>query len=757
MISQMCGRATIATLGLVLALGPAARGLGREAPEEPLDLEWPLLLETEGGTIVVYQPQMETMTQVEAQARAAVSVTPAGESEPHFGAMWFWARIETDLDDRIVDFADLQVTAARFPTIDESEVGELKRIVETEIPRYDLTMSLDQFLAGLEAIETKRTAADQLRHEPPRILHVQEPSVLVLIDGEPRLARVEDADLEYVVNTPFLIVKEQRDFYLRGGTQWWKSKAVAGPWEPVDAPSDAVGRFAEQAAPDSQGPGSLDEPEEFADLVVPNVYVSTEPAELIESAGKPEWTPVGDTDLLFMTNTESDVFMSIESQEVHVLLAGRWFASRSLSEGPWRHVAPQDLPDDFAKMPPDSTYEHVLASVPGTLQAQEALLENVIPQTATVSRAETTLEVEYDGEPRFEAIEESDMKYAVNTESAVFLVDGSYYACGDGVWFVAGSASGPWIVCDDVPDKIRTIPPSCPHYNVKYVYVYRSTPEVVYVGYTPGYVGSYVYGGCVVYGTGWIYRPWYGHVYYPRVCTWGFHVRYNPYTGWGFGFSYGYGGWFRVGVGWGGGWWGPRGYRYGYRHGYHHGYHAGYRHGARAGYRAGYRAAQGTPRATNRNVYDRGRQGVRTREDRVAAGRDRDRDRAARDRSPGSDRPALSDRSRDTRPKPRNDVYTDREGNVFRQRDDGSWQGRDKGGWTSSERPRADQRGDGRGPGSPGDRAQRDRSPSDRSATDMQQDRSRQRLDRDSRARQRGQQRSDSFQSRRGGARGGRR
>ena len=39
----------------------------------------------------------------------------------------------------------------------------------------------------------------------------------------------------------------------------------------------------------------------------------------------------------------------------------------------------------------------------------------------------------------------------------------------------------------------------------------RRRPRVVYDGYTPGYVGSYVApGSTVVYGSGWYYQPWIG-------------------------------------------------------------------------------------------------------------------------------------------------------------------------------------------------------------------------------------------------------
>ena len=62
---------------------------------------------------------------------------------------------------------------------------------------------------------------------------------------------------------------------------------------------------------------------------------------------------------------------------------------------------------------------------------------------------------------------------------------------------------------DSVPDVIYTIPPSSPLYYVTYAKVYGSTPEVVYLGYTPGYYGTVVSKDTttVVYGTGYYYPP----------------------------------------------------------------------------------------------------------------------------------------------------------------------------------------------------------------------------------------------------------
>ena len=49
-------------------------------------------------------------------------------------------------------------------------------------------------------------------------MFVTQPSMLVLIDGEPKLQLNKDLNLEMVVNTPFTIVKNSDGrFYLYGG------------------------------------------------------------------------------------------------------------------------------------------------------------------------------------------------------------------------------------------------------------------------------------------------------------------------------------------------------------------------------------------------------------------------------------------------------------------------------------------------------------------------------------------------------------
>jgi hypothetical protein len=302
--------------------------------------------------------------------------------------------------------------------------------------------------------------------------------------------------------------------------------------------------------------------------------------------------------------------------------------------------------------------------VAGTEQAQEAVLDAQVPQTSAVKRNDKSLKVEYDGKPQFKDIEDTDMEYAVNTSYSVIKAQDRYYCCHEAVWYEAADATGPWAVCADVPDEIYTIPPSCPHYNVKYVYVYDATPDVVYVGYYPGYMGSYIYGPTVVYGTGWWYDPWWGYAYYPRPVTYGFHVRYNPWYGWSFGFSFSTGP-FTFGIGWGGfygGWWGPGMYRP-YPH---YAYSAGFRAGYRAGYWSSPRVAPGRRNIgqvnINRNIYNRSTN-IQRNVSRGQLTRPTQQPRIAQGQA--------------------NNVLADRNGNVLRRTDSG-WQKREGKKWSPS-------------------------------------------------------------------------
>ena len=125
------------------------------------------------------------------------------------------------------------------------------------------------------------------------------------------------------------------------------------------------------------------------------------------------------TGLLWVSNTESDVFRMGKAGPVYYIVAGRWFSAPDFG-GPWTFATPS-LPADFKKIPLEHERSRVLASVPGTDQAAEAVLLAQIPQTARVNKKELKApEVAYQDEPKFAPIESTTVQRAVNTDKDVF-------------------------------------------------------------------------------------------------------------------------------------------------------------------------------------------------------------------------------------------------------------------------------------------------------------------------------------------------
>ena len=165
------------------------------------------------------------------------------------------------------------------------------------------------------------------------------------------------------------------------------------------------------------------------------------------------YEPVPGTKLLWVRNTESDVFRLGQTGPVYYLVAGRWFSAPNFT-GPWT-FATLTLPADFAKIPLEHERSRVLASVPGTVQAAEAVLLAQVPQTARVSKKEVKApDVTYQGAPEFQPIPQTTLSRAANTDKDIIKVGDLYYMCFQGVWFMSKSASGPWEVTGSVPKEI---------------------------------------------------------------------------------------------------------------------------------------------------------------------------------------------------------------------------------------------------------------------------------------------------------------
>jgi hypothetical protein len=509
-------------------------------------LNWPRTINDGANSIVIYQPQVQSWADNQIAAQAAVAVTRAEVNKPSYGVIWVTARTEIDKTNRLAELNDRLVTAAVFPD-DHAHEKEYQAAIQKDVDDNVSVISLDHLEANLSVVEAEQKGnAVPVKNDPPRIIVSRTLALLVLIDGQPALRPVEGMNLLRVINTRALILLDPRAkrYYLHAMNGWLMSESITGQWAQTLTPpagaDEAKDQLAKEKTIDLLDPADADS----APKTPPTIVISTTPAELVQLRGEPEYTPIQGTGLLYVKNTDSALFMFLTSQQHYLLVSGRWFTSASI-DGPWTFVSGKDLPAEFAKIPADSPKANVLASVPGTDQAREAIVANSIPQTATVNIADAHLTVAYDGAPRFAAVDGAQgLSYALNTPSPVIAVagDGTYWCVQNGIWFHAAAATGPWIVATSVPGIIYTIPASCPIHYVTYVKVYGYTPTVVYVGYTSGYMGTCIStDGVVVYGTGYYYPAYVETVWvgYPTTYGYGASFACGAATGFAFGFAAG--------------------------------------------------------------------------------------------------------------------------------------------------------------------------------------------------------------------------
>ena len=697
---------------------------------------WPREIMSSQGKIVIYQPQPQKLDGTKVSGVGAFSIVPNGKSEPVFGALFFDAVLNVDRDSREYEVLSIEIPSIKFSAVQEGiDLEKIKSAIIGEVPGWKLQGALDELITTVEEFSDKATKGSEgFSNDPPKIDYRDKPSMLIYIDGEPRTKAIDNSSLEYVMNSGYVIFRDKKTgtYYLYGGEIWYEATNIKGTWKTTKSVPRDITTLMEKNKDKAEGAQKV---EVKAGDVPPAIVVATEPTELIQTDGPANYVPVkGSTNLLYAKNSEDNLFKEISSNNYYILKSGRWFSSQSLN-GPWVFVPAEKIPEDFAKIEPGEEKDIIRASIPGTDEARDALLDAQLPQTATIDRKTggKDMKVQYDGSPRFTQISGTSLQLAENADKTVMKSGSKYFLVENGAWYESANYNGPWTVSTERPADVENIPASSPAYNTKYVYVYDRTPDVVYVWYTPGYMGSYIYGPTVVYGTGWYYRPYYGAWYRPYQSTWGFNMSYNPWTGWGFGFGFstgpfhfGFGtGGFSFGFsfgygmgypwyGYGGGWFGPPMYRppcfrpsypwYGYNR---PGYRPGYRPGGNINWGGGNQINIGGDVNININRPGGGTGGrPSTRPTTFPSNSLYARDNKMGNKAvttgmgkidptkigarPAQGRPSTGQPS--TRPSVPNksnlpnNVVADRDGNIYRKDNKGNWQQHNGGGWSTVDR-----------------------------------------------------------------------
>ena len=454
-------------------------------------------------------------------AYAAVSYTPKGAAKPALGTV----KVESDTQRRAGRAARelLGAQDRRVQLLRRCQRDQLRTLVAeiaAAVPLDERVIALDRVLANIDTSQIIPKNVEGVKADPPPIFFSKTPAVLVNIDGDPIWSPIKDNDLKFAVNTNWDLFQHAptKTFYLRNDDVWLKAADAEGA---VDAGRHAARRASTSCPPTtnwkdvkaSAARASRSAPSEVPQGVRQHEAGRDDSAARASRATSPvQGAPscCGSATPRATCSAWAEPARSTSSSPA----AG---SRRRTSPGPWTFATPT-LPADFKKIPLEHARSRVLASVPGTPQAAEAVLLAQIPQTATRQQRRCKApEVDVSGRRRSSSrSRRRRSQRAVNTDKDIIKVGDLYYMCFQGVWFMSTSADRPVgghrRRCRR---QIYEIPVSSPSYTVTYVTVQESNDDAVVFATAAAYTGVMVAWGCAVWGTGYYYPPYvgYGGVY----------------------------------------------------------------------------------------------------------------------------------------------------------------------------------------------------------------------------------------------------
>ena len=134
----------------------------------------------------------------------------------------------------------------------------------------------------------------------------------------------------FSVNTNWAVFQDKNTgtYYLQDQASWLQAQNASGPWSAAGTlpaslsslPNNGEWTDVTKNIPGmSWGPG-----------MVPQVFVSETPAELILVDGPAELQQIPGTSLSWVTNTESDLFFYTPTSTWYYLVSGRWFSATGM-------------------------------------------------------------------------------------------------------------------------------------------------------------------------------------------------------------------------------------------------------------------------------------------------------------------------------------------------------------------------------------------------------------------------------------------
>jgi hypothetical protein len=182
----------------------------------------------------------------------------------------------------------------------------------------------------------------------------------------------------------------------------------------------------------------------------PFIFASYKPAILLHVDGEPTLAPIPETKLKYVVNTQWTLLFDTQESIYYLLVGDRWLSARDL-HGPW--AAATKLPKDMDKLPKETQWQPLGKVIPPP--QSNSPIPTVFYSTVP---AEVLL---FDGKPDFAKIPETQLVYATNTDSPVFVYTptNEYYYLTAGRWFRSKNMEGTWeFASSSLPADFAKIP-----------------------------------------------------------------------------------------------------------------------------------------------------------------------------------------------------------------------------------------------------------------------------------------------------------
>jgi hypothetical protein len=294
------------------------------------DPGWPRQITKQGSTLTYYQPQINDWKGfTDLTWRMAISLVPAGGKEV-VGVVEAQGHTDVDNDNKVVLISNLNITGTHFPSLDPTSAARMDQLVRTFMPPT-VTVSLFRLVAAAQKPETVPSVT--VNNDPPVIVVSYNPAILLGVDGDPVLAEIPKTKLEFVVNTtwPLFFEKSNASYYLLIGQLWMTTNSLDGPWSPSAKLPKDMSKVAED--PQWTALKKVIPPPAVSGGIIPQIFYSNRPAEIILFDGRPVYAKIPGTQLVYSTNTSSYLFLYTVTNQYYYLTGGRWFRANSL-QGP---------------------------------------------------------------------------------------------------------------------------------------------------------------------------------------------------------------------------------------------------------------------------------------------------------------------------------------------------------------------------------------------------------------------------------------